>query len=191
MGNEKLFSFGMNRKKSKKRRPLFAVRSRKMQKVIHTIPPVYDKNSRILILGSFPSVRSRQSGFFYGHPQNRFWRVLAAVFGEETIPADNDEKRVFLLSHKIALWDVIACCEIEGSSDSSIKNALPNDISPILDLCDISAIYTCGNTAKKLYDRYIFPLSRREACALPSTSAANAAYSLRRLTDEWRVISVQ
>lgn len=156
-------------------------------KLTHPIEPVYDQNSRILILGSFPSAKSREIGFFYGHPQNRFWKLLSALY-EEELPRSVEEKKAFLLRHGIALWDVIGSCEIEGSSDASIKNAVPNDIRLILGAAQIQAIYTAGQTAKKFYDKYTFPTVGREAICLPSTSPANAAYDLERLLEEWRVI---
>ena len=146
--------------------------------VLHPFPPLYDENSRVLILGSFPSVKSREQKFFYGHPQNRFWRVLAAVFASET-PQTMAEKRRFLLSHGIALWDVIASCEITGSADSSIKNAVANDLSPILAAADIRQIFVNGKTAEKYY---------RKAICLPSTSPANAAWSMERLIAAWRSV---
>lgn len=158
--------------------------------VLHTIPPVYDENSRILILGSFPSVKSRENGFFYGHPQNRFWRILSAVF-EDTLPQTNDEKRAFLIRHEVALWDVIASCEIRGSSDQSIKNAVPNDLSVILKTANIERIFTNGGTATRLYRRYLQKQTGMEAIALPSGSPANAAWSLRALVDAWSVINVR
>lgn len=153
----------------------------------HTFGPLYDEQSRILILGSFPSVKSREANFFYGHPQNRFWRVTAAVFGAE-IPVTIEEKRRFLLAHHIALWDVIASCEITGSADSSIRNVRPNDLSPILAAAQIRQIFVNGGTAAKYYDKYQKPALGREAIRLPSTSPANAAWSLARLTDAWSVI---
>ena len=155
--------------------------------LVHPIPPVYDANSRILILGSFPSVKSREQGFFYGHPQNRFWRVTAAVF-DDAVPMTVPERRAFLLRNGIALWDVIAACEIEGSSDASIKNAAVNDLSSILAAAPIRAIFVNGQTAAKLYRRYTEPLTGRPAVTLPSTSPANASWSLERLTEAWRVI---
>ena len=155
--------------------------------LIHPIQPVYDKNSRILILGSFPSVKSREQGFFYGHPQNRFWRVTAAVF-DDAVPMTVPERRAFLLRNGIALWDVIAACEIEGSSDASIKNAAVNDLSPILAAASIRAVFVNGQTAAKLYHRYTEPMTSRPAVTLPSTSPANASWSLERLIEAWRVI---
>lgn len=157
------------------------------ESVQHPFPPLYDSRSEILILGSFPSVKSREQRFFYGHPQNRFWRVTAAVFGCE-VPQTIEEKRAFLLSHHVALWDVIASCEITGSSDSSIRNVQPNDLMPILAAANIRQIYVNGGTAAKYYDKYQKPVLLREAVRLPSTSPANAAWSLDRLIAAWQVI---
>ena len=155
--------------------------------IVHPFPPLYDENSEILILGSFPSVKSREQLFFYGHPQNRFWRVLAAVF-EQATPVSIDEKKAFLAQNHVALWDVIAACEIVGSSDSSIKNAVANDIGPILKNSKVNRIFVNGGTAKKLYDRYLYPQTGIEAILLPSTSPANAAWGLERLIQEWKKI---
>lgn len=155
--------------------------------IVHPIEPVYDKNSKVLILGSFPSVKSREQMFFYGHPQNRFWKVVSSVFGCD-LPETVEEKRRFLLSSRIALWDVIASCDITGSSDSSIKNAVPNDLSIILDSADIQSIYVNGKTAEKYYNRYIKNIIGREAKCLPSTSPANAACSMDMLIAAWSVI---
>ena len=154
-------------------------------RLVHTIAPVYDARSRVLLLGTFPSPKSRASGFFYGHPQNRFWRVLAAVFASET-PQTIAEKRRFLLSHGIALWDVIASCEITGSADSSIKNVIANDLSPILAAADIRQIFVNGKTAEKFYRKYTEPVFGRAAICLPSTSPANAAWSMERLIAAWQ-----
>ena len=153
----------------------------------HPFPAIYDNNSQILILGSFPSVRSREQNFFYGHPQNRFWKVTASIFGCDA-PETKEEKRAFLLANGIALWDVIASCEIEGSADSKIKNAVPNDITPILENTKISKIFTNGGTAHRLYEKYIEPKIGIPAIKLPSTSPANAAWSVPRLTDAWQII---
>lgn len=150
----------------------------------HPFDPLYDENSRVLILGSFPSVKSREQAFFYGHPQNRFWRLLALLF-DEPVPQSVPEKRALCLKHRVALWDVIASCEIVGSSDSSIKNATANDISAILSAAPIEQIFVNGKTAAKLYDRYILPQTNRPAVCLPSTSPANAAWSLERLKEAW------
>ncbi len=157
--------------------------------IIHPIPPVFDKNSCILILGSFPSVKSREVGFFYGHPQNRFWKVVSALFEEET-PRTVEEKKDLLIRNGVALWDVLHSCEIRGSSDASIKNAVPNDLSVILGAADIKAIFTNGATAYKYYVRYAQPSTGRPAVPLPSTSPANAAWSTERLLTEWRKIVI-
>ena len=155
--------------------------------IVHPIDPVFDKNSRILILGSFPSVKSRESGFFYGHPQNRYWKVLSAVF-EEECPETIPEKKAFLLRNHIAAWDVIHSCEITGSSDASIKNVTVNDLGMILREADIQEIYVNGKTAEKMYRKYTEPVLGRSCTVLPSTSPANAAWNLERLTEAWRVI---
>lgn len=148
---------------------------------------MYDKDSRILILGSFPSVKSREQQFFYGHKQNRFWRVVAQVF-DCAVPERIEQKREMLLTHHVAVWDVIASCEITGSSDASIRDVIPNDLSVILLQADIQAIYTNGGKAQELYRKYIFPVNGREAVSLPSTSPANAGYSLQRLVEAWQII---
>jgi len=153
--------------------------------MIHTIEPIYDENSKILILGSFPSVKSREKAFYYAHPQNRFWRVLAGIFGEKDILSDNAEKSAFLLSHKIALFDVIASCEITGSSDSSIRNVIPNDLTPILSNADIKGIYCNGASSFKLYGKYLEKITGIKAHLLPSTSPANASWTFDRLTEKW------
>ena len=153
--------------------------------VVHPIAPVFDERSKILILGSFPSVRSRETGFFYGHPQNRFWKVISALF-DLSEPQSIEEKKTLLLSKKIALWDVIASCDIVGSMDNAIKNAVPNDISLILNTSGIEKIILNGKTAEKYFKKYIGSSLDIDAVCLPSTSPANAAWSLERLTDEWR-----
>ncbi len=155
--------------------------------VIHPIAPIYDENSRVLILGSFPSVKSREACFFYGHPQNRFWKLVASLY-EEDVPEKIDEKKAFLLRHRIAVWDVIRSCDIVGSSDSSIKNVEPNDISIILNSADIKSIYVNGKTAYKYYEKYTKPSVKRDAICLPSTSPANAVWNLERLKSEWKMI---
>ena len=155
--------------------------------ILHPIPPVYDQNSEILILGSFPSVKSREEGFFYGHPQNRFWKVLASVF-DAAVPRSIDEKKAFLLQNHLALWDVIGSCEIEGSSDASIRNASVNDLNVILKKADIHAIYVNGKTAYKYYQRFSEKKTGRPAICLPSTSPANAAWTMEHLTDRWKCI---
>ena len=152
---------------------------------VHPISPVFDRDSKVLILGSFPSVKSREAGFFYGHPQNRFWKVTAAVFGED-VPRTIEEKRAFLLRSHVAVWDVIHSCDIEGSSDASIRNVVPNDINVILNSAHISAIYVNGKTALKYYEKYILPTIHRQAICLPSTSPANAAWKMEQLVAEWK-----
>ena len=152
---------------------------------VHNIEPVYDKQSRILILGSFPSVKSREAQFFYAHRQNRFWKVLAAVFACD-VPQTVGEKKRLLLENHIALWDVIASCEITGSSDTSIKNVVPNDLSVITDTAKIEAVFCNGTKAFDLYNRFIYPNTGKPAVKLPSTSPANAAKSLDELTKIWK-----
>lgn len=158
-----------------------------IQMLLHTIPPVFNQNSKILILGSFPSVKSREAEFFYGHKQNRFWKVLANLLNE-SVPENTEEKKQLLLSNGIALWDVIKSCTITGSSDSSIKNVVPNDIEPVLQTANISQIFTNGSTAYRLYKKHIYPFTQMEAIKLPSTSPANAAFTLDKLLQEWNVI---
>ena len=159
----------------------------KMKHVLHPIHPVFDGNSKILILGSFPSVKSREQVFFYGHPQNRFWKVLSLIF-EEYCPDTIDKKHAFLLRNGIAVWDVIGECSIEGSSDASIKDVKPNDLNEILDNAVIDRIFVNGRTAEKMYNKYIEKTVMRPAVCLPSTSPANAAWSLDRLVEAWSVI---
>lgn len=153
----------------------------------HPIPPLFDEKSRVLILGSFPSVKSRENMFFYGHPQNRFWRVIASIFGEE-VPQTVEEKKKLILSHNLALSDVIGSCDIVGSSDSSIKNVKPNDLSVILNGAPIEKIFVNGKAAEKYFNKYQKPIIGRDAICLPSTSPANAAWSLDRLIEEWKKI---
>ena len=161
----------------------------KEETIIHPIPPLYRDNSKILILGSFPSVKSRESAFFYGHPQNRFWKVMAAVF-EDNVPADVPQKRDFLIRHRIAAWDVIHSCTIRGSSDASIRDVVPNDLTVILDHAPIRQIFVNGKTAEKMYRKYIEPAIERPAVCLPSTSPANAAWNLEKLTKAWKVVKL-
>ena len=156
--------------------------------VKHPFPPLYDKNSKVLVLGSFPSVKSREQMFFYGHPQNRFWRVAAAVFGCET-PVTIEEKKKFALSHGLAMWDVIASCDIVGSSDSSIKNVTANDLSVIIKNSAVSRIYVNGKAAEKYYNIYTRDKLGIEAVCLPSTSPANAAWTFEKLVEAWSVIA--
>ena len=170
-----------------------------MEKVTHEFAPVYDENSRVLILGTFPSVKSREENFYYGHKQNRFWKVIAGLV-RWNVPVTIEEKRRMLLANGIAVWDVIASCEIEGSSDSSIRNVTANDIAGLLeksrDLAAVNGrsdggikqIYANGDKAFQLYRRYCQESTGAEAVRLPSTSPANAAWTLEKLMDSWRVI---
>lgn len=151
----------------------------------HNIPPVYDKNSRILILGSFPSVKSREAQFFYGHPQNRFWKVMSAVLSCD-LPVTVQQKKLMLLSHNIAVWDVIGSCEITGSSDATISSVVPNDIAGLVAETSVTRIFANGATSYNMYKRYCRDNVGIEAVKLPSTSPANAAFSLDRLISEWK-----
>lgn len=158
-----------------------------MEPIIHPFPPLFDERSQILILGSFPSVKSREGRFFYHHPQNRFWKVLAAVTNAP-VPETVEEKTAFLLAHRIALWDTIGSCTITGSSDSSIKNVIPNDLSPILSGAQIRQIFCNGGTSFRYYRKYQEKITGMTAVCLPSTSPANAAWTLPKLIREWAVI---
>ena len=155
--------------------------------VQHEFAPIYDEYSQILILGTLPSVKSRENHFYYGHPQNRFWKLLAYLT-QAQIPETIEQKKSFLLEHHIAVWDVIRSCEIEGSSDASIRDVVPNDLSEILKIADIQTIYTNGGKAYELYCKYIYPANGIKAHKLPSTSPANAGYSLDRLKEAWAEI---
>lgn len=155
--------------------------------ITHPIEPVFNEKSQVLILGSFPSVKSREQGFFYGHPQNRFWKVVAAVFDIE-VPDTIDKKRKLLLDYRIAVWDVIASCEITGSSDSSIRSVIPNDLSIILKKANIKQVFVNGKTAEKFYNKYILKNLRIPAVCLPSTSPANAAWKTDMLVEKWSII---
>lgn len=156
-------------------------------KVVHAFSPVFDENGRVLILGTMPSPKSREQGFYYSHPRNRFWPVMAALFGEDA-PKTPEEKRDFCLRHKIALWDVLKECDIEGASDASIKNAVPNDLGVIFKATDIKAVFATGATAAKLYKKLCEPKNGMAAVALPSTSPANAKIKLDELIEEYKVI---
>lgn len=158
------------------------------QHITHPFPPLYDEDSTILILGSFPSVKSREQMFFYGHPQNRFWKVIAGVFKDE-VPGTIEEKKVFLHKHHVALWDVIYSCDIIGSSDSSIKNAVPTDIREIIDKSHVTRVFTNGKTSGAMYEKYQKNLTGVQAITLPSTSPANAAFSVERLMESWKIIA--
>ena len=156
----------------------------KYEHIIHPFPPLYDEHSEILILGSLPSVKSREAQFFYAHPQNRFWKVLAAVL-DCPCPADVEEKKRMLHGAHIALWDTIASCELSGSSDSSIRNVVPTDLNRILTESAVSRIYCNGKTSAKYFEKYQQKILGMEAQVLPSTSPANAAYSVEKLISMW------
>ena len=155
-------------------------------KVMHEFKPIYDNKSKILILGTMPSIKSRANKFYYSNPTNRFFKIMETLFNTKLL--NNDDKKAFLLKNKIALWDVCKECDILASSDSSIKNIIPNDISIILKSSPIKAIFTTGKTAYKLYQKYIFPTTKIEAISLPSSSSANASYSLDKLINEYQII---
>jgi len=154
--------------------------------MIHTFGPVYNEKSRILILGSFPSVKSRESSFYYQHPQNRFWKVISAIIDVPT-PETIEEEKAMLLRNTIAVWDVIYSCDINGSSDSSIKNVVPNDIAKVLNETGIKTVYANGGKAYELYNRYCYKSTNKKIIKLPSTSPANARYSLERLIECWKI----
>lgn len=156
------------------------------ERVVHEFPPVYDKNSRILILGTIPSPKSRERGFYYMHPQNRFWKMLCAVLGEK-IPEDTDGRRELCLKHGVALWDVLESCDITGAEDSSIKNAKPNRLELILGSSPIRAVFTTGKKAHALYKKY-FPGLPGDIC-LPSTSPANRTISEAQMLEEYQKIA--
>lgn len=155
--------------------------------IIHPIPPLYNENSKSLILGSFPSVKSREAEFFYGHPQNRFWTVAAAVLGYPK-PETVEEKKKMILESNLAMWDVIASCEIEGSADSTIRNVTANDLSEIISSSKIERIFVNGKTAEKYYNKYTYPKTKIKAICLPSTSPANAAWNVEKLIEAWKII---
>ncbi len=157
------------------------------QHVEHTFEPVYDIHSKVLVLGTFPSVKSREQNFYYGHPQNRFWKVLAHLT-KEPLPGTTEEKKALLLKHQIAVWDVIQSCDIIGSSDSSIKNVVPADIPGILKGSSIKSIFANGDKAYRLYQKYCRDAAGMEAVKLPSTSPANAVFTLERLTEAWGIL---
>lgn len=155
--------------------------------VVHTIPPVYDSRSRILILGTMPSPKSREIGFYYGNPRNRFWTVLSRLL-DQPCPDSTAAKRQFLLEHRIALWDVLQSCSIDGASDGSIRDPVPNDFSAIFSEADIQAVFTTGTKAYQLYQKLCFPNTGMAARPLPSTSPANCRLSTEQLVDAYRPI---
>ena len=154
---------------------------------VHPFPPLYSEDSKVLILGSFPSVKSRETMFFYGHPQNRFWKVIAALY-YEPVPRTIPEKKALILSHGLALWDSIASCDIKGSSDASIENVEPTDLSEILEGSRVSRVYCNGARSFEIYRKYQLSRTGIEAVRLPSTSPANAACSLEKLIEAWRAV---
>lgn len=156
--------------------------------VTHTFGPWFDEQSRVLILGTMPSPKSREAGFYYAHPQNRFWRVLPALFGEPPLVGNIAAQKDFLTRHHIALWDVLQSCEIEGASDASIRNPVPNDMNIILHTAPIRAIFAAGQKAGALYKKYCFPQCGIPVHVLPSTSPANCAVKLPALCEKYAVI---
>ena len=158
-----------------------------MEHILHPFGPVFDEHSRVLVLGTLPSPKSREQGFYYGHPRNRFWPVLAEIFGEET-PKTPAERRAFALRHGIALWDVLSECDIEGAADSSIINPVPSDIPALLKKAPVAAVFTTGATATRLYKKFIEPKTGLAPIPLPSTSPANARLGLSALASEYRKI---
>lgn len=158
--------------------------------MIHPFEPVFDNNSSILILGTFPSLKSRESGFFYGHPQNRFWKLIALLVGSNKIPQSLHEKKEILLRNKIAIWDIVYSCNIKGSSDTSIRNIIPNNLSKILEFSNIKQIYANGEKAYQIYMKYCYQNTKKDIIKLPSTSSANASYNLERLKAAWEKIII-
>lgn len=161
-----------------------------MEHIVHPFGPLYNEESRVLILGSLPSVKSREQNFFYGHPQNRFWTVVAGLF-EEEVPETIEQKKAMLERNGIALWDAIYSCDIEGSSDASIRNVVPTDLEPIISGSKVTKVFCNGKTSWKYYHKYQEKVLGIEAVALPSTSPANAAWSVERLVQAWSVIKEQ
>lgn len=153
------------------------------EEIIHPLKPIYNSKSKILILGTMPSVKSRENNMYYSHPKNRFWIVLSTLFNEP-LPISNEEKKSFLLKHNIALWDVLKSCKIKGSSDSSIEDPTINDFNIIFNSCNIKAVFTLGKQASKLYQE----LTSKKSIYLPSTSPANCAISLKTLINSYKII---
>lgn len=155
--------------------------------IVHPFGPLYDSRSKILILGSLPSVKSREQNFFYGHPKNRYWRLMAKLL-EEAVPETIEEKKALVLNHRIAMWDTIYSCDIIGSSDSSIKNVVPTDLSKIIRDSEITHVFCNGKTSGAYYQKYQEPLLGISAVILPSTSPANAAWSFEKLFEAWSAV---
>lgn len=152
--------------------------------VKHTFAPIWDPQSEILVLGTFPSVKSRENHFYYGHPQNRFWKLLASIYGEP-VPGTIDEKKELILRRHLAVWDVIGQCDIIGSSDSSIRNVVPCDLAGLLAQCKVHKVLANGAKAYELYQKHQLPITGLKAQKMPSTSPANAAWSFERLQEAW------
>lgn len=157
------------------------------ERVNHQFPPVFDRNSRVLILGTMPSPRSREQGFYYGHPRNRFWPVLAEVLGE-ACPETVEEKKAMVLRHGIALWDVLASCEIRGADDASIRNPVANNMSEVMDHAHIRAVFATGTKAASLYRRFCREKTGMDIILLPSTSPANCRITQAELAEAYRRI---
>ncbi|MCD8221241.1 MAG: DNA-deoxyinosine glycosylase [Clostridiales bacterium] len=155
--------------------------------VFHEFGPVYDETSRVLVLGTIPSPKSREQGFYYGHPRNRFWKILSAVWEEEE-PVTVEDRRAFVLRHHIALWDVLASCRIRGASDASIRDAVPNDLKQVIQAAPIRAVFCTGTRAMDLYNRYCRASVGLDGIRLPSTSPANCAVSEAKLMEAYRMI---
>lgn len=158
-----------------------------MDLVYHEFQPVYDENSKILILGSIPSVKSRELGFYYMHPQNRFWKIIAHLF-DESVPDTIQGRKNMLLTHNIALWDVLKSCNIKGSADSTIKHAQTNNIAELIEKTKIKKVFLNGKTAFKYYDSFSNSKTLCEYYCLPSTSSANAACSFSELVTQWQCV---
>lgn len=157
------------------------------QHIVHPFGPLYNEESTILILGSLPSVKSREQQFFYGHPQNRYWKLIARLF-DEPEPTTIEEKKTMVLKYRIAMWDTIYSCDIKGSSDSSIKNVVPTDLKTIVDNSKVTRVFCNGRTSGKYYHKYQEKILGIPAIELPSTSPANAAWQMDRLVEAWKVI---
>ena len=178
---------GTIRQKKEKEATIVETRQDGWEHVVHGFAPIYDERSRVLVLGTLPSVKSREANFYYGHPRNRFWQVMAAVF-DAPVPQSIEEKKALLLANGVALWDVVGQCDIRRSADSTIRNVVPNDLSPILAAVGIETIYANGAKAAELYRKYLLPVTGIEAVRLPSTSPANAACGTEALVEAWRAV---
>ncbi len=156
--------------------------------VEHTFKPIYNDKSKVLILGTMPSPKSRENGFYYSHPQNRFWRVISELYNKK-LPRTNNEKIKLLLDCHIALWDVLKSCNINGADDSSIKNPVVNDINGLLEHTNICIVFTTGAKASSLYKKYCSESIKIPSIALPSTSPANCRfYNFDSLKESYKII---